>query len=55
MVSKKDLKVNDGAVFWVNNSSIPSEAFEKLSLGLSNDKVSFNGLVKTGISEMLAV
>ena len=49
------MKYQDGAVFWINNTSVPSQAFEKLANGLSNDRVKFTGLVKTGISELLAV
>lgn len=45
-----------GAVFWINNSSIPAtDAFSLLAAGLSNERVSFSGLVKTSMAELLAV
>jgi hypothetical protein len=45
----------EGQVFWVNNSTVPSPVFNQMAEGLSNEKVTFKGLVKTGISELMAV
>lgn len=43
-------------MFWINNSSIPAtDAFSLLASGLSNERVSFSGLVKTSMAELLAV
>lgn len=45
-----------GDVFWINNSSLPDPCvYSKLADGLSNDKVQFKGLVKSGIAELMAV
>lgn len=45
----------DGQVFWVNNSTVISPVYSQMAEGLSNEKVTFKGLVKTGISELMAV
>lgn len=43
-------------VFWVNNSAIPvGPTYRQLAEGLSNEKVCFGGVVKTGIAELMAV
>ena len=45
-----------GEVFWVNNSALPSgDVFTRMAEGLSNHKVTFKGVTKTGISELMAV
>ena len=44
-----------GEVFWVNNSAVPSPAFRQMAETLSNEKVTFKGVTKTGISELMAV
>jgi len=44
-----------GEVFWVNNSTVVSKAFHQMAETLSNAKVTFKGVTKTGISELMAV
>jgi hypothetical protein len=45
-----------GEVFWVNNSvAVHGNVYNKMAEGLSNEKVTFKGLTKTGISELMAV
>lgn len=56
IASNKDIKSTHGEVFWVNNSAVPSgTVFHKMAEGLSNHKVCFKGVTKTGISELMAV
>lgn len=54
-VEKSKVKHNVGALFWINNSNIPNIAHVNLAAGLSNDRVCFKGVAKTGISELMAV
>ncbi len=54
-ISSNNFKSTAGEVFWINNSSIPSAVFKQMAESLSNEKVTFNGIVKTGISELMAV
>lgn len=54
-ITSHDLKHCYGEVFWINNSSVPSSVFKNMAENLSNEKVSFNGITKTGISELMAV
>lgn len=50
------MKSVHGEVFWVNNKTIPrGTIFNQMAEGLSNAKVSFKGLTKTGVSELMAV
>ncbi len=43
-------------VFWINDSSLPDpRVYVKLASGLSNDRVNFKGIVKSGIAELMAV
>lgn len=49
------VKYNSGEIFWVNNSTIPSVTLTNLAAGLSNERVCFKGVTKTGISELMAV
>ena len=50
------LKCIQGDVFWVNNTvSTNGTVFNRMAEGLSNKKVCFKGLTKTGISELMAV
>lgn len=44
-----------GDLFWINNSSPPSITHVNMARGLSNDRVCYNGISKTGISELMAV
>lgn len=45
-----------GEVFWVNNSvAVHGTVYNKMAEGLSNEKVTFKGLTKTGIAELMAV
>ena len=40
----------------MNNSTVPhGTVFHKMAEGISNEKVTFKGLTKTGISELMAV
>ena len=45
----------EGDVFWVNNSTIPSVVHTNMAEGLSNERVCFKGVIKAGISELMAV
>jgi len=56
IASHHEIKSTHGEVFWVNNSAVPSgTVFNKMAEGLSNHKVCFKGVTKTGISELMAV
>ena len=56
IVASTGAKSTYGEVFWVNNSTVPNgTVFHKMAEGLSNEKVTFKGLTKTGISELMAV
>jgi len=44
-----------GDLFWVNNTAIPNVAHVNLAAGVSNDRVCFKGIVKNGVSELMAV
>ncbi|CDW84928.1 purine nucleoside phosphorylase [Stylonychia lemnae] len=45
-----------GEVFWANNSAIPStRIFENLGRGVSNQRITFKGLIKSGVNELMAV
>jgi len=55
-LTSKKLDFDQGELFWVNNSSLPDrDVFLKLSKGLSNERVSFKGIVKSGVAELMAV
>ncbi len=49
------IKSTHGEVFWVNNSTVHISIFNQMAEGLSNQKVCFKGVTKTGISELMAV
>jgi len=49
------MNFGNGEIFWVNNSTIPTPVFTQIAEGLSTDKAKFGALVKTGVSELLAV
>jgi len=56
VIASTGAKSTYGEVFWVNNSTVPhGNVFHKMAEGLSNEKVTFKGLTKTGISELMAV
>ncbi len=55
VVEAKAIKSNYGEVFWLNNSAIPNVAYSQMAEGLSNEKVTFKGLLKTGVAELMAV
>lgn len=56
IASHADMKSVHGEVFWVNNSVVPrGNVYNQMAESLSNVKVSFKGLAKTGISELMAV
>lgn len=56
VVATSGVKNTFGEVFWINNSTVPSSAvYTQMAEGLSNEKVTFKGLTKTGISELMAV
>ena len=56
IIASKGLRSAHGEVFWVNNSTVPNgTVFERMAEGLSDQKVCFKGLTKTGISELMAV
>ena len=54
-VAAAGAKSTYGEVFWVNNSAVPSPVFRQMAETLSNEKVCFKGVTKTGISELMAV
>ena len=56
IASHQAVKSVYGEVFWVNNSvAVHGTVYNKIAEGLSNEKVTFKGLTKTGISELMAV
>jgi hypothetical protein len=56
VISEHGFASTHGEVFWVNNSvSVHGNVFNRMAEGLSNEKVTFKGLTKTGISELMAV
>ena len=56
IASHEKVASTSGEVFWVNNSvSVHGTVFNRMAEGLSNEKVTFKGLTKTGISELMAV
>ena len=55
VIASSGAKHASGEIFWVNNSTVPSSVYERMAEGLSNEKVCFKGLTKTGISELMAV
>ncbi|TNV83810.1 hypothetical protein FGO68_gene11754 [Halteria grandinella] len=54
-VSSTGAKHAEGQVFWVNNSAVPSPVYAQMAEGLSNEKVTFKGMLKSGVSELMAV
>jgi 5-methylcytosine-specific restriction endonuclease McrBC regulatory subunit McrC len=54
-LTEKQLKHNVGDLFWINNTNIPNMTHVNLAAGLSNDRVCFKGVTKTGVSELMAV
>lgn len=45
-----------GDVFWVNNSAyVHGTVYNKMAEALSNERVTFKGVTKTGIPELMAV
>lgn len=55
-VSSTGARFTEGQVFWVNNSTVPcKQVYGQMAEGLSNEKVTFKGVVKSGISELMAV
>lgn len=56
VITGHQLNSTHGEVFWVNNSVVPhGTVYNRMAEGLSNEKVTFKGLTKTGISELMAV
>lgn len=56
IASHHEVKSTHGEVFWVNNSAlIQGSVFHTMAENLSNHKVCFKGVTKTGISELMAV
>ena len=56
IASHETIKSVCGEVFWVNNSvAVHGTVYNQMAEGLSNEKVTFKGLTKTGISELMAV
>jgi hypothetical protein len=55
VIDHHHLKHCYGELFWINNSSVPSVVFKNMAETLSNDRVSFNGITKSGINELMAV
>lgn len=39
----------------MNNKTIPSAVFNNLAEGVSNHRVTFKGLMKSGVNELMAV
>jgi len=55
-VSQTGARHVDGQVFWTNNSAVPcTSVYSQMAEGLSNEKVTFKGLLKSGVSELMAV
>lgn len=54
-LASNSVRFNAGEIFWVNNSSIPTAIYAQMAEGLSTDRCTFKGLVKSGVSELLAV
>lgn len=44
-----------GELLWVNNSTIPSVAHGYLCKGITNERVTFKGVVKNGVSELMVI
>jgi hypothetical protein len=56
IAKNEEIKSTYGDVFWVNNSAVVhGNVFNKMAEGLSSEKVTFKGLTKTGIAELMAV
>ena len=56
IAANSTVKSTYGEVFWVNNSAVPhGTVYQTMAEGFSNDKVTFKGVTKTGISELMAV
>ncbi len=55
VVEAKAIKSTYGEVFWLNNSATPNVAYRQMAEGLSNEKVTFKGVLKTGVAELMAV
>lgn len=55
VMTNQSVKHCYGEVFWINNSTVPTAVFKNMAEGLSNQKVCFNGITKTGVSELMAV
>jgi len=49
------VKYCSGDVFWVNNSAVPSPALTNLAAGVSNERICFKGVTKSGVSDLMAV
>ena len=55
IVAEKGIAYQYGEVFWVNNKTVPSAVFNNLAEGVSNHRVTFKGLIKSGVNELMAV
>jgi non-canonical (house-cleaning) NTP pyrophosphatase len=55
VVEAQDIKSTYGEVFWLNNSAIPNNSYRQMAAGLSNEKVTFKGVLKSGVAELMAV
>jgi hypothetical protein len=50
-----EFKHFSGDLLWVNNSAIPSVSHTNMAKTLSNQRVTFKGIIKNGVSELMAV
>jgi purine nucleoside phosphorylase len=56
IADNSSVKSVSGDIFWVNNSAVVhGTVFNKMAESLSNDRVKFKGLTKTGVPELMAV
>ncbi len=56
IAQNQSIKSVYGDVFWVNNSAyVHGSVYNKMAEALSNERVTFKGVTKTGIPELMAV
>ena len=54
-LTAQKIKYCVGDLFWINNTNIPNVSHIHMAEGLSNDRITFKGVTKTGVSELMAV
>jgi hypothetical protein len=51
----RDLGHAYGEIFWVNKASrMDTVVYKRMAEGISNDKVTFKGVIMTGVAELMA-